>query len=598
MAGRIVRVSGPLVVAEGLEDPIMYGVVKVGKLGLFGEIISLGAETVSIQVYEQTEGVGPGEPVESTGDQLSVELGPGLMSQIYDGIQRPLDVISASHGSFIARGIEEPAIDYERRWEFTAVAQSGNEVVGGARLGFVQETEIVKHWVMVPPGLRGTITSLSSGAYQVTERIGELEDPFGQKHELKLAQRWPVRQGRPYRRKLNPGVPLVTGQRVLDTFFPLAKGGTGCVPGPFGSGKTVVQQQLSKWADADIIVYVGCGERGNEMTDVLIEFPELTDPKSGRPLMERTTLIANTSNMPVAAREASVFTGITIAEYYRDMGYDVALMADSTSRWAEAMREISGRLEEMPGEEGYPAYLASRIAQFYERAGRVYPLGATDQPGEDEEASLSVIGAVSPPGGDLSDPVVQGTLREVRVFWSLRAELAYTRHFPSVDWLTSYSLYGDSDTLGAFYRDNVSERWLGNRAESLRMLQEEADLQEIVRLVGLDAISASDRLLLETTRAIREAFLQQNAFHDVDTFTPLGKQYLMLDAILQFHHGALAKLEQGVALDELLALPVRERIARMKFTPQDDEDDLRAVDGEIRAALEQVGEPEPARRAS
>ena len=589
MAGRIVRVSGPLVVAEGLDNPIMYGVVKVGTLGLFGEIISLGADTVSIQVYEQTEGVGPGEPVEATGDQLSVELGPGLMSQIYDGIQRPLDVISAGHGSFIARGIEEPAIDYERRWEFTAVAQSGSEVVGGTRLGFVQETEIVKHWVMVPPGLRGTITSLASGTYTVTERIGELEDPFGQKHELKLAQRWPVRQGRPYRRKLNPGVPLVTGQRVLDTFFPLAKGGTGCVPGPFGSGKTVVQQQLSKWADADIIVYVGCGERGNEMTDVLIEFPELTDPKSGRPLMERTTLIANTSNMPVAAREASVFTGITIAEYYRDMGYDVALMADSTSRWAEAMREISGRLEEMPGEEGYPAYLASRIAQFYERAGRVYPLGATDQPGDDEEASLSVIGAVSPPGGDLSDPVVQGTLREVRVFWSLRAELAYARHFPAVDWLTSYSLYGDSDTLGAFYRENVSERWLGNRSESLRMLQEEADLQEIVRLVGLDAISARDRLLLETTRAIREAFLQQNAFHDVDTFTPLGKQYLMLDAILQFHHGALARLDEGVALDELLALPVRERIARMKFTPQDDEDDLRAVDGEIRAALEDVG---------
>jgi V/A-type H+-transporting ATPase subunit A len=377
----------------------------------------------------------------------------------------------------------------------------------------------------------------------------------------------------------------------------LAKGGTGCVPGPFGSGKTVVQQQLSKWADADIIVYVGCGERGNEMTDVLIEFPELTDPKSGRPLMERTTLIANTSNMPVAAREASVFTGITIAEYYRDMGYDVALMADSTSRWAEAMREISGRLEEMPGEEGYPAYLASRIAQFYERAGRVYPLGATDQPGDDEEASLSVIGAVSPPGGDLSDPVVQGTLREVRVFWSLRAELAYARHFPAVDWLTSYSLYGDSDALAAFYRDNVSERWLSNRAESLRMLQEEADLQEIVRLVGLDAISAADRLLLETTRAIREAFLQQNAFHDVDTFTPLVKQYLMLDAILQFHHGALARLEQGVGLDDLLALPVRERIARMKFTPQEVEDDLRAVGGEITQALEQVA-GEPARRAS
>ena len=597
MAGRIVRVSGPLVVAEGLVNPIMYGVVKVGTLGLFGEIISLGADTVSIQVYEQTEGVGPGEPVEASGDQLSVELGPGLMSQIYDGIQRPLDVIAAAHGSFIARGIEEPAIDYKRAWEFTAVAHSGSEVVGGTRLGFVQETEIVKHWVMVPPGLRGTITSLSSGTYTVTERIGELEDPFGQKHELKLSQRWPVRQGRPYRRKLNPGVPLVTGQRVLDTFFPLAKGGTGCVPGPFGSGKTVVQQQLSKWADADIIIYVGCGERGNEMTDVLIEFPELTDPKSGRPLMERTTLIANTSNMPVAAREASVFTGITIAEYYRDMGYDVALMADSTSRWAEAMREISGRLEEMPGEEGYPAYLASRIAQFYERAGRVYPLGASDKPGADEEASLSVIGAVSPPGGDLSDPVVQGTLREVRVFWSLRAELAYARHFPAVDWLTSYSLYGDSDALGAFYRDNVAEQWLSNRADALRMLQEESDLQEIVRLVGLDAISAADRMLLETSRTIREGFLQQNAFHEVDTFTPLIKQYLMLEAILQFHKQALAKLQQGAALDELLALPVRERIARMKFTPQEDEDDLRAVGAEITQAVERVA-GESARRAS
>ena len=597
MAGRIVRVSGPLVVAEGLVNPIMYGVVKVGKLGLFGEIISLGADTVSIQVYEQTEGVGPGEPVEASGDQLSVELGPGLMSQIYDGIQRPLDVIAAAHGSFIARGIEEPAIDYKRAWEFTAVAHSGSEVVGGTRLGFVQETEIVKHWVMVPPGLRGTITNLSSGTYTVTERIGELEDPFGEKHELKLSHRWPVRQGRPYRRKLNPGVPLVTGQRVLDTFFPLAKGGTGCVPGPFGSGKTVVQQQLSKWADADIIIYVGCGERGNEMTDVLIEFPELTDPKSGRPLMERTTLIANTSNMPVAAREASVFTGITIAEYYRDMGYDVALMADSTSRWAEAMREISGRLEEMPGEEGYPAYLASRIAQFYERAGRVYPLGASDKPGADEEASLSVIGAVSPPGGDLSDPVVQGTLREVRVFWSLRAELAYARHFPAVDWLTSYSLYGDSDALGAFYRDNVAEQWLSNRADALRMLQEESDLQEIVRLVGLDAISAADRMLLETSRTIREGFLQQNAFHDVDTFTPLIKQYLMLEAILQFHKQALAKLQQGAALDELLALPVRERIARMKFTPQEDEDDLRAVGAEITQAVERVA-GESARRAS
>jgi V/A-type H+-transporting ATPase subunit A len=597
MAGIITRVSGPLVQAQGLDNPIMYEVVKVGDAGLFGEIIGIEGESVSIQVYEETGGIGPGEEVASTGTQLSVELGPGLIEQIYDGIQRPLDVIAGDHGEFIARGIEAPPIDQERIWEFSATADSGEQVTAGQRLGWVQETEIVKHWIMVPPGMSGTLSGLRSGSFTVKDVIGTLTDELGTTHELRLAHRWPVRIGRPYRRKVNPDTPLVTGQRVVDTFFPLAKGGTACVPGPFGSGKTVVQHQLSKWADADIIVYVGCGERGNEMTDVLIEFPELTDPKSGRPLMERTTLIANTSNMPVAAREASVFTGITIAEYYRDMGYDVALMADSTSRWAEAMREISGRLEEMPGEEGYPAYLASRIAQFYERAGRVYPLGATDQPDDDEEASLSVIGAVSPPGGDLSDPVVQGTLREVRVFWSLRAELAYARHFPAVDWLTSYSLYGDSDALAAFYRDNVSERWLSNRAESLRMLQEEADLQEIVRLVGLDAISAADRLLLETTRAIREAFLQQNAFHDVDTFTPLVKQYLMLDAILQFHHGALARLEQGVGLDDLLALPVRERIARMKFTPQEVEDDLRAVGGEITQALEQVA-GEPARRAS
>jgi V/A-type H+-transporting ATPase subunit A len=583
MAGRIVRVSGPLVVAAGLVDPIMYGVVKVGKLGLFGEIISLGADTVSIQVYEQTEGVGPGEPVESTGDQLSVELGPGLMSQIYDGIQRPLDVISAAHGSFIARGIEEPAIDYQRRWEFTAVARSGSEVVGGTRLGFVQETAIVKHWVMVPPRLRGTITSLSSGTYKVTERIGELEDAFGQKHELKLAQRWPVRQGRPYRRKLNPGIPLVTGQRVLDTFFPLAKGGTGCVPGPFGSGKTVVQQQLSKWADADIIVYVGCGERGNEMTDVLIEFPELTDPKSGRPLMERTTLIANTSNMPVAAREASVFTGITLAEYFRDMGYDVALMADSTSRWAEAMREISGRLEEMPGEEGYPAYLSSRIAEFYERAGKVIPMGS------EELCSLSVIGAVSPPGGDLSDPVVQGTLREVRVFWSLEARLAYARHFPSVDWLTSYSLY--SDVMGRFYDTEVSPAFLSDRAKALRLLQEESDLQEIVRLVGIDSVSAQDRLVLETARSLREDFLQQNAFHDVDTYTSLDKQRLMLHAILSFHEHGLEALERGVDVGAIVDLPIYERIGRMKFVPEQERESLAELQDEIEQDIASLGDP-------
>ena len=598
MAGRIVRVSGPLVIAEGLDNPMMFEVVKVGELGLFGEIISLGRDTVSIQVYEQTEGVGPGEPVAGTGDQLSVELGPGLMSQIYDGIQRPLDVIAEAHGSYMARGIEEPSIDHEKRWEFTAVVEPGGKVSGGARLGFVQETEIVKHWVMVPPRLSGTVHAIHSGSHRVTDVIGALEDERGVSHELKLAQRWPVRRGRPVARKLNPGVPLVTGQRVLDTFFPLAKGGTGCVPGPFGSGKTVVQQQLSKWADADIIIYVGCGERGNEMTDVLIEFPELVDPQSGRPLMERTTLIANTSNMPVAAREASVFTGITIAEYYRDMGYDVALMADSTSRWAEAMREISGRLEEMPGEEGYPAYLASRLAAFYERAGRVIPLsvgksGGSDlgnaKAGADNEASLSVIGAVSPPGGDLSDPVVQGTLREVRVFWSLRAELAYSRHFPSVDWLTSYSLYGDSDALAAFYNSSVSEKWLENRAEALGMLQEEADLQEIVRLVGLDAISPRDRLLLETTRTIREGFLQQNAFHEVDTFTPLPKQFMMLDAILLFHRLSLERLEAGATLDEILALPVREQVARMKFVSQDDEAQLRGVADQIRTALAGTG---------
>jgi V/A-type H+-transporting ATPase subunit A len=583
MAGRIVRVSGPLVVAEGLVNPIMYGVVKVGTLGLFGEIISLGANTVSIQVYEQTEGVGPGEPVEASGDQLSVELGPGLMSQIYDGIQRPLDVIAAAHGSFIARGIEEPAIDYKRAWEFTAVAHSGSEVIGGTRLGFVQETEIVKHWVMVPPGLRGTITSLSSGTYTVTERIGELEDPFGEKHELKLSHRWPVRQGRPYRRKLNPGVPLVTGQRVLDTFFPLAKGGTGCVPGPFGSGKTVVQQQLSKWADADIIVYVGCGERGNEMTDVLLEFPELTDPKSGRPLMERTVLIANTSNMPVAAREASVFTGITLAEYYRDMGYDVALMADSTSRWAEAMREISGRLEEMPGEEGYPAYLSSRIAEFYERAGKVIPMGS------EELCSLSVIGAVSPPGGDLSDPVVQGTLREVRVFWSLEARLAYARHFPSVDWLTSYSLY--SDMMGRFYDTEVSPAFLSDRAKALRLLQEESDLQEIVRLVGIDSVSAQDRLVLETARSLREDFLQQNAFHDVDTYTSLDKQRLMLHAILSFHEHGLEALERGVDVGAIVDRPIRERIGRMKFVPEQERESLAELQDEIEQDIASLGDP-------
>ena len=567
--------------AEGLDNPIMYEVIKVGEVGLFGEIIGIEGASVSIQVYEETGGIGPGEPVENTGTQLSVELGPGLIAQIYDGIQRPLDVIADEHGEFIARGILAPPINHERRWEFTATASSGERVSAGQRLGWVQETEIVKHWIMVPPGLDGTLSGLRSGSFTVQDVIGTLEDDLGTSHELRLAHRWPVRIGRPYRRKVNPNTPLVTGQRVIDTFFPLGKGGTACVPGPFGSGKTVVQHQLSKWADADIIVYVGCGERGNEMTDVLLEFPELTDPKSGRPLMERTVLIANTSNMPVAAREASVFTGITLAEYFRDMGYDVALMADSTSRWAEAMREISGRLEEMPGEEGYPAYLSSRIAQFYERAGKVVPLGS------EELCSLSVIGAVSPPGGDLSDPVVQGTLREVRVFWSLEARLAYARHFPSVDWLTSYSLY--SDAMGHFYDTEVSPEFLSDRSTALRLLQEESDLQEIVRLVGLDSVSAQDRLVLETARSLREDFLQQNAFHDVDTFTSLDKQRLMLRAILSFHEHGLDALERGIDIGEIVDQPIRERIGRMKFVPEQERDTIAELQDKIKEEVAALG---------
>ncbi len=586
MAGRIVKVSGPLVVAEGLENPKMYEVVKVGALRLFGEIIGLKDDRASIQVYEQTEGIGPGEPVANTGEQLSVELGPGLMRQIYDGIQRPLDVIARKHGDFIARGIEEPGISHDKKWEFVPSAKPGDVVSGGARLGYVDETDIVKHWIMVPPGLSGTIRKLQAGSFTVQQVIGTLEDEKGTIHELHLSHTWPVRRGRPYRRKLNPDFPLITGQRVLDTFFPLAKGGTGCVPGPFGSGKTVVQHQLSKWADADIIVYVGCGERGNEMTDVLLEFPELTDPRTGKPLMERTVLIANTSNMPVAAREASVFTGITIAEYYRDMGYSVALMADSTSRWAEAMREISGRLEEMPGEEGYPAYLASRVAEFYERAGRVVPLGT------DQEATLSVMGAVSPPGGDLSDPVVQATLREVRVFWSLDAKLAYARHFPAINWLSSYSLY--SDAMGRYYDNEVSPQWLPNRAKALRLLQEEAELEEIVRLVGVDALSPRDRLTLETARSIREDFLHQNAFHEVDTYTSLQKQFHMLGAILLLHDLAREAIDAGAALEAVLALPVKEDIARMKYHPEEDMEAVRAVQQTIRAAFAELA----ARRVS
>jgi V/A-type H+-transporting ATPase subunit A len=562
MAGKIVKVSGPLVVAQGLENPEMYEVVKVGDLGLFGEIIGLNADRASIQVYEQTEGIGPGEPVHNTGRQLSVELGPGLIQQIYDGIQRPLPVIAAKYGEFIPRGIQEPALSRESKWEFVPTVKPGVKVAAGQKLGYVQETEIVRHWIMTPSGLSGTLKELAAGTYTIDQVIGRIQDAAGAAYELKLFHTWPVRRGRPYSRKLNPHIPLITGQRVLDTFFPLAKGGTACVPGPFGSGKTVVQHQLSKWADADIIVYVGCGERGNEMTDVLLEFPELTDPRTGKPLMERTVLIANTSNMPVAAREASVFTAITIAEYYRDMGYNVALMADSTSRWAEAMREISGRLEEMPGEEGYPAYLASRISEFYERAGRVVPLGAP----ESQEATLSVIGAVSPPGGDLSDPVVQATLREVRVFWGLDAKLAYARHFPAINWLTSYSLY--SDAMGAYYDKDVSKEWVSNRAKALRLLQEEAELEEIVRLVGIDSLSPQDRLVLETSRSIREDFLHQNAFHEVDTYTSLTKQCLMLDTILELHFKSLEAIQNGASLEDLRTGEIAELISRMKYHPE------------------------------
>ncbi len=580
MAGKIIKVSGPLVIAKDLTNPMMYEVVKVGEIGLFGEIIGLNGDEASIQVYEQTEGVGPGEPVINLGTQLSVELGPGLIGQIYDGIQRPLDIISNRHGDFIPRGIDEPSISHEKKWDFTATSQPGETVSGGDRLGYVEETEIVRHWVLVPPDVAGTITELDSGSYTVDETIGKIKDEFGEIHELKLSHRWPVRIGRPYQRKINPNFPLITGQRVLDTFFPLAKGGTACVPGPFGSGKTVVQHQLAKWADADIIVYVGCGERGNEMTDVLLEFPELKDPKTGKPLMERTILIANTSNMPVAAREASVFTGITLAEYYRDMGYNVALMADSTSRWAEAMREISGRLEEMPGEEGYPAYLASRIAEFYERAGLVIPLGS------EEEASLSVIGAVSPPGGDLSDPVVQATLREVRVFWGLDAKLAYARHFPAINWLNSYSLY--ADIMNDYYEKEVSRDWIRNRGHALRILQEEAELEEIVRLVGIDALSPRDRLTLEVARSIREDFLHQNAFHEVDTYTSLKKQFLMLQAILLFHRLALESIEAGISLDLILENEVREEIARMKYHPEDEIDKIEAVQDKIIKAFDEI----------
>ena len=560
--GVIKKVAGPLVIAEGMRDANMSDVVRVSSQRLIGEIIEIHGDQASIQVYEETSGLGPGEPVESTGVPMSVELGPGLIGSIYDGIQRPLDdIMKVTGGNLLNRGVEVPSLKRERKWDFQPSASAGEMVSGGDILGTVQETEVVNHKIMVPPGMKGTLTAIYSGEHTVEDTVAVITDEKGKEHPVSLMQRWPVRRGRPYQKKLSPEMPLVTGQRVIDTLFPIAKGGVAAVPGPFGSGKTVVQHQLAKWADADIVVYIGCGERGNEMTDVLNEFPELKDPKTGKSLMARTVLIANTSDMPVAAREASIYTGITIAEYFRDMGYSVALMADSTSRWAEALREMSGRLEEMPGEEGYPAYLGSRLAQFYERAGRVISLGK-----DGREGALSVIGAVSPAGGDTSEPVTQATLRIVKVFWSLDSDLAYKRHFPAINWLSSYSLY--VDTLEKWFNAQVEENWTGMRAQIMRLLQEEAELNEIVQLVGMDALSAPDRLKLEAARSIREDFLHQNAFHETDTYTSLNKQYRMMELILDYYKKAGEALAAGVAIERLVALPVRENIGRFKYVDE------------------------------
>lgn len=556
--GIIKKVAGPLVIAEGMRDANMFDVVRVSKQRLIGEIIEMHGDKASIQVYEETSGLGPGEPVESTGAPLSVELGPGLISSIYDGIQRPLDDIMAVSGNNLKRGVEVPSLKRHLKWNFNPTSKVGDKVTTGDIIGTVQETKVITHKIMIPKGIEGTITSINAGEFSVEDTVATVETSSGEIKNVSLMQKWPVRVGRPYKKKLSPDMPLITGQRVIDTLFPIAKGGVASVPGPFGSGKTVVQHQLAKWAEADIVVYIGCGERGNEMTDVLNEFPELIDPKTGYSLMERTVLIANTSDMPVAAREASIYTGITIAEYFRDMGYSVALMADSTSRWAEALREMSGRLEEMPGEEGYPAYLASRLAQFYERAGRVITLGS-----EDTEGALSVIGAVSPPGGDISEPVSQATLRIVKVFWGLDASLAYKRHFPAVNWLTSYSLY--IDTMSKWYNSNVASDWMECRGRIMQILQEEAELEEIVKLVGMDALSSPDRLKLEAARSIREDFLHQNAFHETDTYTPLEKQHMMMNLVLAFFDRSIIALEKGAKIDDIVSMPVRERIGRFKY---------------------------------
>ena len=562
--GVISKVAGPLVIADNMKDSNMYDVVRVSDRHLIGEIIEMHGDRASIQVYEETSGLGPGEPVESTGVPMSVELGPGLIGNIYDGIQRPLqEIMETTNSNLLQRGVAVPALNREKKWHFVPTVKAGDEVQQGDILGTVQETEVVVQKIMVPYGVNGKVKEIKEGDYTVTDKVGIITNKEGKDVDFGIMQKWPVRTGRPYKTKLSPDRPLVSGQRVIDTLFPIAKGGTAAVPGPFGSGKTVVQHQLAKWADADIVVYIGCGERGNEMTDVLNEFPELKDPKTGYSLMKRTVLIANTSDMPVAAREASIYTGITIAEYFRDMGYSVALMADSTSRWAEALREMSGRLEEMPGEEGYPAYLASRLAQFYERAGRVETLGTNPR-----EGALSVIGAVSPAGGDISEPVAQATLRIVKVFWSLDSNLAYRRHFPAVNWLTSYSLYLDG--MEKWFSENTPDGdWMKLRTRMMALLQDESKLDEMVKLVGMDALSAPDRLKMEAARSIREDFLHQDAFNDVDTYTSLNKQHLMMKLVLDFYDVCADALKQGANINKLVNIPVRERIGRFKYTPED-----------------------------
>ena len=577
MSGKVVKVSGPLVVATGLADANMSDVVRVGPQRLIGEILTMKGDTANIQVYEETSGLGPGAEVETTGAPMSVELGPGMIEGIYDGIQRPLEKIVEKVGACITRGVEVPAVDHEKKWEFNAVAKVGDQVIGGDILGTVQETAVVLHKIMVPPTLRGTITSIQSGSFNVTETVATLKTEDGREVPLTMLQKRPVRVGRPYTKKYPPKRPLCSGQRIIDTMFPIAKGGTAAVPGPFGSGKTVVQHQLAKWSDVDIVVYIGCGERGNEMTDVLREFPELKDPRTGESLMKRTVLIANTSDMPVAAREASVYTGITIAEYFRDMGYDVAVIADSTSRWAEALREMSGRLEEMPGEEGYPAYLASRLAQFYERAGSVECIGSDERRG-----SLTAVGAVSPPGGDLSEPVSQATMRIVKVFWALDSSLAYKRHFPAINWLSSYSLYLDS--LKPWFDENLGPEFMRDRTKAMGILQNEASLNEIVQLVGKDALGAGDQLTLEVARMVREDFLQQNAFMDVDSFSDYERQKKLLGMILSYDVLCRDAIAKGASAQELFQIPAREQIGRAKSVPAEE---YAAVYDQIQSDMEQ-----------